>query len=477
MVNSRSTRTTVQSLNCRIKNAMSKKLYIKTWGCQMNVYDSQKMADVLAPLGYAPVDAPEGADLMILNTCHIREKATEKVFSDLGRLRDHKEAKAEAGEKALIAVAGCVAQAEGPVILQRAKYVDMVFGPQTYHRLPEMILAANGGERVVNTDFPVESKFDNLPASTTQGPSAMLSVQEGCDKFCTFCVVPYTRGAEYSRPVQQILDEAKKSVEQGAKEVMLLGQNVNAFHGEGAGGTWDLARLIDALAQINGLERIRYMTSHPSDMNDALIDAHGSIAKLMPFLHLPVQSGSDRILDLMNRKHTAAQYIDIIARVKKVRPDIALSSDFIVGFPGETEEDHAATVEMVKQIGFASCYSFKYSPRPGTPGAVMGGIVPEAVKDTRLHELQAILFAQQSEFNQRSVGKTMTVLFDRKGDKEGQLLGKSPWNQSVYVTAPERLYGEMIDVTIDKAFQNGMAGTIATTETTTKNPSQKKEAA
>ncbi len=456
---------------------MSKKLYIKTWGCQMNVYDSQKMADVLAPLGYAPVDAPEGADLMILNTCHIREKATEKVFSDLGRLRDHKEAKAEAGEKALIAVAGCVAQAEGPVILQRAKYVDMVFGPQTYHRLPEMILAANGGERVVNTDFPVESKFDNLPASTSQGPSAMLSVQEGCDKFCTFCVVPYTRGAEYSRPVQQILDEAAKSVEQGAKEVMLLGQNVNAFHGEGAGGSWDLARLIDALAQINGLERIRYMTSHPSDMNDALIDAHGSIAKLMPFLHLPVQSGSDRILDLMNRKHTAAQYIDIIARVKKVRPDIALSSDFIVGFPGETEEDHAATVEMVKQVGFASCYSFKYSPRPGTPGAVMGGIVPEAVKDTRLHELQAILFAQQSEFNQRSVGKTMTVLFDRKGDKEGQLLGKSPWNQSVYVTAPERLYGQMIDVTIDKAFQNGMAGTIATTETTTKNPSQKKEAA
>ncbi len=456
---------------------MSKKLYIKTWGCQMNVYDSQKMADVLAPLGYAPVDAPEGADLMILNTCHIREKATEKVFSDLGRLRDHKEAKAEAGEKALIAVAGCVAQAEGPVILQRAKYVDMVFGPQTYHRLPEMILAANGGERVVNTDFPVESKFDNLPASTSQGPSAMLSVQEGCDKFCTFCVVPYTRGAEYSRPVQQILDEAKKSVEQGAKEVMLLGQNVNAFHGEGEGGTWDLARLIDALAQINGLERIRYMTSHPSDMNDALIDAHGSIEKLMPFLHLPVQSGSDRILDLMNRKHTSAQYLDIIARVKKIRPDIALSSDFIVGFPGETEEDHAATVEMVRQIGFASCYSFKYSPRPGTPGAVMGGIVPEAVKDTRLHELQAILFAQQSEFNQRSVGKTVRILFDRKGDKEGQLLGKTPWNQSVYVTAPERLYGEMIDVKIEKAFQNGMAGTIATTETTTKNPSQKKEAA
>ena len=456
---------------------MSKKLYIKTWGCQMNVYDSQKMADVLAPLGYAPVDAPEGADLMILNTCHIREKATEKVFSDLGRLRDHKEAKAEAGEKALIAVAGCVAQAEGPVILQRAKYVDMVFGPQTYHRLPEMILAANGGERVVNTDFPVESKFDNLPASTSQGPSAMLSVQEGCDKFCTFCVVPYTRGAEYSRPVQQILDEAKKSVEQGAKEVMLLGQNVNAFHGEGEGGTWDLARLIDALAQINGLERIRYMTSHPSDMNDALIDAHGSIEKLMPFLHLPVQSGSDRILDLMNRKHTSAQYLDIIARVKKIRPDIALSSDFIVGFPGETEEDHAATVEMVRQIGFASCYSFKYSPRPGTPGAVMGGIVPEAVKDTRLHELQAILFAQQSEFNQRSVGKTVRILFDRKGDKEGQLLGKTPWNQSVYVTAPERLYGEMIDVKIEKAFQNGMAGTLATTETTTKNPSQKKEAA
>ncbi len=456
---------------------MSKKLYIKTWGCQMNVYDSQKMADVLAMMGYAPVETPDDADLMILNTCHIREKATEKVFSDLGRLRDIKEARAEKGEKALIAVAGCVAQAEGAEIMQRAKYVDMVFGPQVYHKLPEMILNATGGERVVNTDFPVESKFDNLPQGQSHGPSAMLSVQEGCDKFCTFCVVPYTRGAEYSRPIKQVMDEAKQMVDGGAKEIMLLGQNVNAYHGANDnGGTADLAELITAIAGLNGLERIRYMTSHPSDMNESLIAAHGSIAKLMPFLHLPVQSGSDRILELMNRKHTAAEYLDIISRVKKARPDIALSSDFIVGFPGETDDDHAQTMELARQVGFASCYSFKYSPRPGTPGAAMGGIVSEQVKDARLHELQAFLFAQQLDYNKQSVGKVMPVLFDRKGDKPGQLLGKTPWMQSVYVTAPDRLFGEMTDVTIEKAFQNGMSGTIVTTELQS-TPSQKREAA
>ena len=447
---------------------MSKKLYIKTWGCQMNVYDSQKMADVLAPLGYAPTQEPADADLMILNTCHIREKATEKVFSDLGRLREHKEAKAEKGEKAIIAVAGCVAQAEGDVILQRAKYVDMVFGPQTYHLLPEMMLKANGGVRVVNTDFPVESKFDHLPGEAqAQGPSAMLSVQEGCDKFCTFCVVPYTRGAEFSRPVQQVLDEAQRMVDGGAKEITLLGQNVNAYHGTGANGeTWDLARLIAKLADMPSLKRIRYMTSHPKDMNDDLIAAHGSVEKLMPFLHLPLQSGSDRVLELMNRKHKAEDYLDIIARVRKARPDIALSSDFIVGFPGETDDDHRQTVELVKQVGFSSCYSFKYSPRPGTPGAAMGGIVPETVKDTRLHELQAILFAQQHDYNKACIGKTMPVLFDRKGEKEGQLQGKSPWMQSVYVNAPERLFGEIIDITIEKAFQNGMSGTVLQHDTT-----------
>lgn len=445
---------------------MSKKLFIKTWGCQMNVYDSKKMADVLAPLGYATTDAPDDADLMILNTCHIREKATEKVFSDLGRLRNHKEAKAEKGEKALIAVAGCVAQAEGDVILQRANYVDMVFGPQTYHKLPEMILAATGDKRVVNTDFPVESKFDHLPEGEAQGPSAFLSIQEGCDKFCTFCVVPYTRGAEYSRDVPQLLAEARRMADQGTREITLLGQNVNAFHGLNNGETWDLARLISGIADINGIERIRYMTSHPSDMNDDLIAAHGDIAKLMPFLHLPVQSGSDRILELMNRKHTAAFYLDIIARLKKARPDIALSSDFIVGFPGETDEDHAATMELVRQVTFSSCYSFKYSPRAGTPGASMGGIVAEPIKDKRLQELQKLLFEQQQAFNDAMVGQTVSVLFDRKGQKDGQLVGKTPWMQSVYAEAAPRLFGQFVDVRIDKAFQNGLSGTISTVETT-----------
>ena len=450
-------------------NPMKKKLYIKTWGCQMNVYDSRKMADVLAPLGYAPVEEPDDADLMILNTCHIREKATEKVFSDLGRLRELKDARAAKGQKSMIAVAGCVAQAEGEVILKRAKYVDMVFGPQTYHKLPEMVLRASGDERVVNTDFPVESKFDHLPeAAASHGPSAFLSIQEGCDKFCTFCVVPYTRGAEYSRPVRQILDEAKRMADTGAREITFLGQNVNAFHGLGEdGSTWDLARLIAAAADIGGVERIRYMTSHPSDMNDDLIAAHGSIPQLMPFLHLPVQSGSTRILELMNRKHDAEFYFDIIARLKKARPDIALSSDFIVGFPGETDEDHAATMEMVRKVTYSSCYSFKYSPRPGTPGASMGGIVPEAVKDARLQELQKLLFEQQTAFNAASVGKIMPVLFDRKGQKPGQLLGKTPWMQSVYVDAPERLFGQIVDVKIDKGFQNGMAGSVMTLENRT----------
>jgi tRNA-2-methylthio-N6-dimethylallyladenosine synthase len=443
----------------------------------MNVYDSQKMADVLAPLGYKTVEEPDQADLMILNTCHIREKATEKVFSDLGRLREIKEDKAGKGEKALIAVAGCVAQAEGDVILKRANYVDMVFGPQIYHKLPEMILQATGNQRVVNTDFPVESKFDHLPADTLpQGPSAWLSVQEGCDKFCTFCVVPYTRGAEYSRPVAQVIEEAKRLAGQGTKEITLLGQNVNAYHGTHNGRTWDLARLIAEIAGIGGIERIRYMTSHPKDMNDDLIAAHGAIPALMPFLHLPVQSGSDRILDLMNRKHTAAFYLDIIGRLKKLRPDIALSSDFIVGFPGEADKDHAETMDLVRAVGFASCYSFKYSPRPGTPGAAMGGIVPEPVKDARLQELQTLLFSQQQAFNTATESKTVPVLFDRKGHKEGQLLGKSPWMQSVYVDAPARLFGATVNVKIEKAFQNGLSGTIETTESIL-TPSKKAAAA
>lgn len=451
---------------------MGKKLYIKTWGCQMNVYDSKKMADVLAPLGYAPVEEPEQADLMILNTCHIREKATEKVFSDLGRLRDFKEEKAEQGQKALIAVAGCVAQAEGDVILQRAKYVDMIVGPQAYHLLPEMIVKAAGGERAINTDFPAESKFDHLPEeSLPQGPSAFLAVQEGCDKFCTFCVVPYTRGAEFSRPPEQVLDEARRLVDQGAKEITLLGQNVNAYHG----GSYDLAELIAKMAEINGLQRIRYMTSHPRDMNDNLIAAHRDIPKLMPFMHLPVQSGSDRILELMNRKHTAADYLEIIEKMRAARPDIAFSSDFIVGFPGETDADHQATMDLVCKVNFASCYSFKYSPRPGTPGAVMGGIVPENVKDARLQELQAMLFAQQKFYNETTVGKIMPVLFDRKGERPGQLLGKTPYMQSVYVDAPERLFGQIVNVEITRAYQNGITGTIVTTEETSTR--EKREAA
>ncbi len=441
-----------------------KKLYIKTWGCQMNVYDSQKMADVLFPLGYTPVDAPDDADLMILNSCHIREKSTEKVFSDLGRLRDIKEERAEQGRKPLIAVAGCVAQAEGDVILKRAKYVDMIFGPQTYHLLPEMVLQANGGERVINTDFPAESKFDHLPEATTGSPSAFLSVQEGCDKFCTFCVVPYTRGAEFSRPPEQVIEEAKRLAGQGAKEITLLGQNVNAYHGAYHGENHDLADLIAAVAEIDGIARIRYMTSHPRDMNGHLIEAHRDIEKLMPFLHLPVQSGSDRILERMNRKHTAAEYLDIITKIRAARPDIALSSDFIIGFPGETDEDHQATMDLAEKVGYASCYSFKYSPRPGTPGAVMDGVVPEAVKDKRLQELQALLFAQQTRINESMAGKVLPVLFDRKGQKPGQLLGKTPYMQSVYVDAPERLFGEIVDVAIARAFQNGLAGKIVTVE-------------
>ncbi|MFH1158071.1 MAG: tRNA (N6-isopentenyl adenosine(37)-C2)-methylthiotransferase MiaB [Pseudomonadota bacterium] len=454
---------------------MGKKLFIKTWGCQMNDYDSKKMADVLAPLGYASVDEPDDADLMILNTCHIREKATEKLFSDLGRLREHKDSKAARGQKSLIAVAGCVAQAESEVILQRAGYVDMVFGPQTYHLLPEMILKASGDTRVVNTDFPSESKFDHLPGdSIPQGPSAFLSVQEGCDNFCAFCVVPYTRGAEFSRPAAQVMDEAKRLAGQGAKEITLLGQNVNAYHD----GTHDLARLISGIAELNGLERIRYMTSHPKDMNDNLIHAHRDIPKLMPFIHLPVQSGSDRMLELMNRKHTVTDYLDTLGKLKEARPDIAISSDFIVGFPGETDADHQATLALARQIGFASCYSFKYSPRPGTPGAAMDGVVPEAVKDARLQELQTLLFDRQRDYNRQSVGAIVPVLFDRKGRRPGQLLGKTPYMQSVYADAPEHLFGRIVNVRIEKATQNGMTGTIVTTEEISpSNPNEEKEAA
>lgn len=439
-----------------------KKLFIKTWGCQMNVYDSQRMADVLHPLGYQTSDTPEDADMMILNTCHIREKATDKVFSELGRLKAHKDKKEESGGKMLIAVAGCVAQAEGDFILERAPYVDMVFGPQTYHNLPEMVLKAGGAERVVYTDFPPESKFDFLPEENlSQGASAFLSIQEGCDKFCTFCVVPYTRGAEYSRDVKSILEEARRLVDRGALEITLLGQNVNAFHGAGPNGTiWGLADLIRAIADIQGLERIRYTTSHPRDMSDDLIAVHGDVLKLMPFLHLPVQSGSDSILEAMNRKHTADHYREIIAKLRKVRPDLAFSSDFIIGFPGETEQDFEATMQLARDVGYASCYSFKYSARPGTPAAAMKNLVPAHIADERLARFQALITAQQAAFNKRCEGLVMPVLFEKKGKKDGQISGRSPYFQSVYVQGKARLLNTIAPVRITQGFDQSLTGEL-----------------
>lgn len=443
-----------------------KKLYIKTWGCQMNVYDSHRMADILKPLGYELSDEPDGADMIVLNTCHIREKATDKVFSELGRLKKHKRAKEAEGKKMIMAVAGCVAQAEGDFILERDSDVDMVFGPQAYHELPQMIIKATG-ERVVNTDFPVESKFDALPEeSISQGPTAFLSIQEGCDKFCTFCVVPYTRGAEYSRDIKGLTEEAKKMVDNGAREITLLGQNVNAYHGEAPNGEiWGLGRLIEAIAKIDGVERIRYTTSHPRDMDQELIDAHRDIPELMPFLHLPVQSGSDKILKAMNRKHKADLYRDIIADLRKARPDIAMASDFIVGFPGESDQDFEDTMQLVRDIGYASAYSFKYSARPGTPAANMQNLVPEPVKTERIVRLQALLNEQQLAFNQKAIGQTMPVLIDRKGKTEGQMHGRTPYNQAIHVEANERLLGHIVDVEITDAHSNSVSGRIKTGET------------
>ena len=444
---------------------VAKKLYIKTWGCQMNVYDSARMADVLAPLGYRPTTAPDDADMVILNTCHIREKATDKVFSELGRLRGLKR---DGPRDVIVAVAGCVAQAEGEEILRRAPYVDMVFGPQTYHTLPEMVARAERGSGgVLNTEFPVVSKFDFLPSETTgRDVSAFLSVQEGCDKFCTFCVVPYTRGAEFSRPAPQIIEEARRLVEAGAREITLLGQNVNAFHGEGRDGKiWGLGRLAQSLAEIDGLERIRYTTSHPRDMDDELIDAHGSIPQLMPFLHLPVQSGSDRVLAAMNRRHRADDYRAVVDRLRSARPDLALSSDFIVGFPGEGDRDFADTLRLVTEIGYAQAYSFKYSARPGTPAANLEDQVPEPVKAERLAALQQLLNAQQIAFNQATVGRTVPVLLDRRGRQDGQLLGRSPHMQSVHINATDALFGQVADVMIEAAHANSLAGRLVSNET------------
>mgnify|MGYP000990791783 CR=1 FL=1 len=435
---------------------MAKKLFVKTYGCQMNVYDSARMADVLAPLGYGPADGPEDADMVILNTCHIREKAAEKVFSELGRL---KLLKAERGT--VIAVAGCVAQAEGEEILRRAPFVDIVLGPQTYHRLPEMVAqASRAGSKVLDTDFPPEPKFDFLPEARADGPSAFLSVQEGCDKFCTFCVVPYTRGAEYSRPAAAILDEARKLVAQGVVEISLLGQNVNAWHGDAptGEGRWSLSRLIRDLADIDGLARIRYTTSHPNDMDDDLIRVHAEVEKLMPFLHLPVQSGADRILAAMNRKHDRDRYLRLAETLKAARPDLALSSDFIVGFPGETDADFQDTLDLVRRVGFVQTYSFKYSARPGTPAAAMPGQVPEPVKEARLAELQALLHDLTGAFNAASLGKVMPVLFDRPGRHPGQAVGRSPYMQPVHVEAAAHLMGRVVPVRITELHPNSLAG-------------------
>jgi len=447
---------------------VTKKLYIKTYGCQMNVYDSARMADVLAPLGYAPSDTPDGADMVILNTCHIRERAEEKVFSELGRLRPLKVAKTD-GDM-IIAVAGCVAQAEGAEIMRRAPYVDIVLGPQTYHRLPEMVARAarsatgpdGKGRGILDTDFPAEAKFDFLPTeSVAPGVSAFLSIQEGCDKFCTFCVVPYTRGAEYSRPAAAVLIEARRLVTAGARELNLLGQNVNAYHGEAPdGGSWGLAKLAYALAEIPGLERIRYTTSHPRDVDEDLIRAHGDLAQLMPFLHLPVQSGSDRMLEAMNRKHTAAHYLSLIDRFRAARPDIVFSSDFIVGFPGERDEDFQATMALVREVGFVQAFSFRYSPRPGTPAATIEDKVPDAVAQARLLELQDVLERRQRAFFAGMIGRTLDVLFEKPGRHDGQLIGRSPYLQGVHALAHPRLIGTIQPVHIKNATLQSLGGDL-----------------
>ncbi|MCY1646107.1 tRNA (N6-isopentenyl adenosine(37)-C2)-methylthiotransferase MiaB [Caulobacter sp. SL161] len=435
-----------------------KRLFIKTYGCQMNVYDSERMADVLRPLGYGVVDEPEGADLVVLNTCHIREKATEKVYSELGYIKQMKDRKAEAGGRMTIAVAGCVAQAEGKEIMNRQKAVDLVVGPQAYHQLPELIARAHRatGERLA-ADFAADEKFDALPAERhVTGVTAFLTVQEGCDKFCTFCVVPYTRGGEWSRPVNDIVEEAKRLAGQGVREVTLLGQNVNAYDGDGS----TLAKLVRQLARIDGLDRIRYTTSHPRDMGDDLIEAHGELPELMPYLHLPVQAGSDKILKAMNRDHTAESYVKLIEKIRAARPDIAMSGDFIVGFPGERDGDFEKTLELVREVGFASAFSFKYSRRPGTPASAMPGQVDEAVKAERLERLNQLLDEQQRAFNASQVGKVLPVLFEKAGRHPGQIVGRSPYLQAVHAEGGEQLIGTIVPVHIESAAKMSLAGRL-----------------
>ena len=443
----------------------TKSVFVKTFGCQMNVYDSERMMEALAKEGYGLTQSPDNADLVILNTCHIREKAAEKVYSELGRLKRMKETRRRAtGKSTVIAVAGCVAQAEGSEITARQPAVDLVVGPQSYHHLPALIARVERGDvGIVETEFDQEEKFKSLPERAPQrAPSAFLTVQEGCDKFCTFCVVPYTRGAEASRSAVDIVAEARKLVASGVREITLLGQNVNAYHGAGSQGeTCSLAALIDLLSAIDGLDRLRYTTSHPRDMSEDLVAAHGTNPKLMPFLHLPVQSGSDRVLRAMNRKHTAAEYLALIAKIRHSRPDIALSSDFIVGFPGETEEDFEATLSLVREVGFAQTFSFKYSARPGTPASGRADQVPEDVKTARLARLQDLLENQQAAFNASLVGQTVPVLFERKGRHDGQIVGRSPYLQLVHADAASELIGRIAPVSIRSATQLTLSGVIA----------------
>jgi tRNA-2-methylthio-N6-dimethylallyladenosine synthase len=431
--------------------ASPKTYRVKSFGCQMNVYDGERMAELLDRQGITPAAEGEDADLVVLNTCHIREKATEKVFSDIGRLKRDDET------SPMIAVAGCVAQAEGQEIMRRAPAVSMVVGPQVYHRLPELIDAAAQGRRAIDTDMPAETKFDALPARRKVGPAAFLTVQEGCDKFCTYCVVPYTRGAEVSRPFTDLVAEAQRLVDAGAKEVTLLGQNVNAWRDADGRG---LERLIEALAAIPGLGRIRYTTSHPNDMTEGLISAHRDIPQLMPFLHLPVQAGSDRVLKAMNRSHTVASYLAVLDRVRAARPDIALSGDFIVGFPGETHAEFEETLRLVEQVGYAQCFSFKYSPRPGTPAATMEDQVPVDVMDERLQRLQAAISAGQRSFNETSVGRTCEVLVERTGRYPGQWLGKTPWLQSAHFEGAAAI-GDLVEVKLTAALGNSLSAQLA----------------
>ena len=446
---------------------MTRKLYVKSYGCQMNVYDSNRMADLLAPEGYVETAAPDGADLIILNTCHIREKAAEKVYSELGRVRQLKEGAAREGRHVTVAVAGCVAQAEGEEIIRRAPVVDLVVGPQSYHKLPDLLARKDRqATGIVETEFPVEDKFDFLPrpskaATRARGVTAFVTVQEGCDKFCTFCVVPYTRGAEVSRPVEKILEEVHNLAEAGVREVTLIGQNVNAYHGDGFGRTWTLGKLLRRVAEIPGIARLRYTTSHPRDVDDDLIAAHRDVPQLSPQLHLPVQSGSDRILGAMNRRHTRADYLRTVERLRAARPDLALTSDFIVGFPAETEADFADTLRIVDEVGYAGAFSFKYSPRPGTPGANMSEQISDEVKAERLARLQAAINRNAATFNAGCRGVTFDVLPEKPGRLPGQLTGRSPYLQPVQVMAPSHLIGTMVPVTITDIGTNSLFGVLA----------------